>query len=134
MIGLDTNALIRLVVADDPAQFTAIQKRLQSVDALAESVALNDVVLVEALWTLRRVYGFERADLQALLAKLLATHTFKFENREVLKQATGWYSTTPADFADCLIAAKYAELGCETTVTFDRGMKALPMVEVLTAY
>lgn len=131
MIGLDTNALIRLVVADDPAQFAAIKKRLQSLDEVAESVLLNDVVLVEALWTLRRVYAFERTELQGLLTKLLATHTFKFENREVLKQAIHWYSTTPADFADCLIAAKYAELGCETTVTFDRGMRAMPMVEVL---
>ena len=131
MIGFDTNALIRLLVDDDAAQAVAVRKRLAALDGVAEAVLLNDVVLVETLWTLRRAYGFERVQLHDLLGQLLATHTFGFENRQVVTQAAHWYGSTAADFSDCLIAAKNTMLGCDTTVSFDRGMKGLPGLEVL---
>ena len=67
MIGFDTNALIRLLVEDDAPQAAAVRKRLAALDNVAEAVFLNDIVLVETLWTLRRSYGFERAQLHDLL-------------------------------------------------------------------
>ena len=133
MIGFDTNALIRLLVEDDAPQAAAVRKRLAALDDVAEAVFLNDIVLVETLWTLRRSYGFERTRLHDLLGQLLATHTFGFENRQVVTLAAQWYGSSAADFSDCLIAAKNAALGCELTVSFDRGMKALPGVELLRA-
>ena len=81
MIGLDTNALLRLLTEDDPAQAAQVRKRLAALDTVPESVLLNNVVLVETLWTLRRLYGFERAQLQDLLGKLLSASTFCFEDR-----------------------------------------------------
>ena len=131
MIGLDTNALIRLLTEDDAAQAAAVRARLAPLDAIAESVLLNDVVLVETLWTLRRSYGFERATLQNLLDRLLSARTFCFENRNTVVQAANLYAHSKADFSDCLIAAKNAHLGCDTTVTFDKAMNNLPQVELL---
>ena len=99
--------------------------------ALVNGVA--SAALWYTLWTLRRSYGFERAQLHDLLGQLLATHTFGFENRRVVTLAAQWYGSSAADFSDCLIAAKNTALGCELTVSFDRGMKALPGVELLRA-
>jgi len=42
------------------------------------------------------------------------------ERREVVAAATKIFSTTKADFADCLIAASARAAGCVRTVTFDR--------------
>lgn len=134
MIGLDTNALLRLLTEDDAAQAAQVRKRLASLDNLAESVLLNNIVLVETLWTLRRLYGFERAQLQGLLGQLLSASTFGFEDRATVSRATDLYcdpSNGAADFSDCLIAVQNTRLGCEVTVTFDKGMTALPKVEVL---
>lgn len=131
MIGLDTNALIRLLVADDAAQAAAVRKRLAPLDSLAESVLLNNIVLVETLWTLRRVYQFERAAMLGLLGQLLSAKTFGFEDRATVALATEHFAASQADFSDCLIAAQNARLGCDTTVTFDRGMSSLPKAEVL---
>jgi predicted nucleic-acid-binding protein len=131
MIGLDTNALLRLLTEDDPAQAAAVRKRLSKLDAVAESVLLNNVVLVETLWTLRRLYGFERASLLGLLEQLLSASTFCFEDRSTVSQATALFASSGADFSDCLIAVQNTRLGCETTVTFDKGMGSLPHVELL---
>lgn len=131
MIGLDTNALIRLLTEDDAAQAAAVRKRLAPLDAVAESVLLNNIVLVETLWTLRRVYHFERAALLDLLGQLLSAKTFRFEDRTTVAQATEHFAANQADFSDCLIAVQNARLGCAASVTFDKGMGGLPQVEVL---
>lgn len=131
MIGLDTNALIRLLTQDDVAQAAAVHKRLAALDTVAESVLLNNVVLVETLWTLRKAYRFERATLQDLLEQLLSARTFRFEDRATLAQAAALFASSTADFSDCLIAAQNARLGCDCTVTFDKAMATLPQVELL---
>lgn len=133
MIGLDTNALIRLLTEDDAAQAASVRRRLAKLDQIAESVLINNVVLVETLWVLTRVYGFDRHTLQMVLEKLLSASTFGFEDRSVVTTAFAHFQTTTADFSDCLIAAQNAQLGCDVTITFDRGMAQLPMVEVLQA-
>jgi predicted nucleic-acid-binding protein len=131
MIGLDTNALLRLLTEDDAAQAAAVRERLAKLDSLPESVLLNHVVLVETLWTLRRLYGFERSSLLGLLEQLLSASTFCFEDRATVSQATALFARSTADFSDCLIAVQNARLGCDTTVTFDKNMGGLPQVEVL---
>ena len=88
MIGLDTNALLRLLTDDDAAQAELVRNRLAALDATPESVLLNNVVLVETLWTLRRLYDFERSELQDLMEQLLSASTFCFENRQVVAQAS----------------------------------------------
>ena len=133
MIGLDTNALLRLLTGDDATQAALVRKRLAGLDATPESVLLNNVVLVETIWTLRRAYGFERNELQSLLEQLLSASTFCFENRQVVAQASALFQSNGADFSDCLIAAQNKALGCDTTVTFDKAMAGLPQVELLGA-
>jgi predicted nucleic-acid-binding protein len=131
MIGLNTNALLRLLTDDDAAQAELVRKRLAALDATPESVLLNKVVLVKTLRTLRKLYGFERSELQDLMEQLLSVSTFCFENRQVLANASKLFQSSSADFSNCLIAAQNAALGCESTVTFDKGMGGLPGVELL---
>lgn len=133
MIGLDTNALIRLLTQDDPAQAARVAQRLEPFDTVPESVLLNNIVLVETLWTLRRVYGFDRKAMQDLLAQLLSAQTFRFENREVTSKAAALFSSTAADFSDCLIAVQNAHMGCDLTLSFDKAMAKLPQVVVLAS-
>lgn len=131
MIGIDTNVLVRLLTQDDQAQADAVQRRLAPLDAVAESVLINDIVVVETLWVLRRLYGYDRRTLVEVLGHLLSALTFRFESREVVSQAARHFADSTADFSDCLIAAKNASLGCEVTATFDHAMAKLPSVELL---
>lgn len=131
MIGIDTNVLLRLLTEDDLAQAAAVRRLLEPLDAVAESVLINDIVLVETLWTLRRLYGFDRTDQAEVLGQLLSALTFRFEDRQVLSQALALFTHSAADFSDCLIAAKNTQWGCESTATFDRSMAALAGVALV---
>jgi predicted nucleic-acid-binding protein len=131
VIGIDTNVLLRLLTEDDAAQAAAVRRLLAPLDAVAESVLINDIVLVETLWTLRRLYGFDRAGQAEVLGHLLSALTFGFEDREVLSQALTLFIESSADFSDCLIAAKNTRWGCESTATFDRSMASLAGVALL---
>ncbi len=133
MIGIDTNVLLRLLTEDDAAQAAAVQRRLAPLDAVPEAVLINDIVLVETLWTLRRLYGFDRAGQAEVLGHLLSALTFRFEDREVLSHALKGFTESSADFSDCLIAAKNTRWGCESTATFDRSMATLAGVVLLRA-
>lgn len=60
MIGIDTNVLVRLLTGDDEKQEAAAHRLLAPFDSIAESILINDIVLVETLCTLRRLYDFNR--------------------------------------------------------------------------
>lgn len=131
MIGVDTNILLRLLTEDDAAQLAAVHRLLTPLDNVAESVFINDIVLVETLWTLRRSYGRNKDDVLAVLHALLSAVTFRFENRDFLTKALSLYENSSADFSDCLIVAKNSGAGCDYTATFDRAMEGLAGVQKL---
>ncbi len=133
MVGVDTNILLRLLTEDDAAQAAAVRRWLAPRDAQAESVLINDIVLVELVWTLRRLYGYERDTLASVLGHLLSALTFAFEDRDSVSQALRLFEGSAADFSDCLIAAKNLRLGCDATATFDRAMAPLAGVKLLKA-
>ncbi len=53
MIAIDTNVLVRLLVADDPAQSRRARALLEK-----EDVWIGPTVLLETAWVLDAVYGF----------------------------------------------------------------------------
>jgi len=53
VIAIDTNVLVRLLVADDPAQSRRARALLETRD-----VWIGPTVLLEAAWVLDAVYGF----------------------------------------------------------------------------
>ena len=131
MIALDTNVLLRLLLNDDAARSRKAQQAVEAVEAAGGQVMLNDIVLAEAVWTLRGKYDSGKHDLLRMLRGVLDTATFAFENRPVLIKALAMYENSVADFPDCLIAAKNAAAGCDHTATFDRAMRGLPAVKLL---
>ena len=130
-IGIDTNVLVRLLTGDDPQQEAIVHRLLGPYDAIPESVFINDIVLVETLWTLKRLYGFDKPALVDVLNRLLSAITFRFEHRDLVTVATRIFAGSSADFSDCLVVSRNAFVGCESTATFDRAMNGLPGVNLL---
>lgn len=131
MTGLDTNVLVRLPAQDDAALAAAARRLLAPLDQTPESVLVNDIVLVETVWTLKRAYGLGREELVTGLEHLLSALTFRFEDRDSVSKATRLFSESAADFSDCLIAVRKARLGCSATATFDQAMGTLEGVSLL---
>jgi predicted nucleic-acid-binding protein len=77
------------------------------------------LVLAELTWTLRRVFKLNRTAIAEVIAKLLNSQDMVLEQEEIVRQGLHLYSTTKADFADCVIALSARSMGCTTVVTLD---------------
>ncbi len=131
MIGIDTNILLRLWLNDDPAQNKRIDALLAAHGGMPGSLLVTDVVLAEAVWTLKSAFEQDKHAQLIAVRSLLEETAFAFEDREAVAAALTLFETGSCGFADCLVVAKHARQGCEFTATFDRGMRKLPGVKVL---
>ena len=131
MIGIDTNILLRLWLNDDRAQSKRIDQLLAEHGELPGSLLVTDVVLVEAVWTLKSAYEQDKQAQLIAVRSLLEETAFAFEDREAVAAALTLFESGSCGFADCLVVAKHALRGCDFTATFDRGLRKLPGVKVL---
>ena len=131
MIGIDTNILLRLWLNDDPAQNKRIDALLAEHGGSPESLLVTDVVLVEAIWTLRSAYAQDRAAQLMAVRSILEETAFAFEDRDSVASAAVLFEQGTCGFSDCLVVARHAQRGCEFTATLDRGMRKLPAVRVI---
>lgn len=131
MIGVDTNVLLRLYVADDERQHQ-VALRFLSGRSRTSPMFISVVVLVEFSWTLRRSYGYRTDAIHALLSQLAQTQDVVFERQELVQEALDQASRDGLDLPDLLIAMTNQAAGCERTMTFDKKMaRAIPGMELL---
>ncbi|MDP2827253.1 MAG: type II toxin-antitoxin system VapC family toxin [Sulfuricellaceae bacterium] len=111
MIALDTNMLVRALVADHPEQVAVVRQLIAG-----DSVFVSRTVLLETEWVLRARYKKTPIELLEFFRALLETDNTVIETAEIVGNALEWYEQG-ADFADALHLA-----ACGTAVmhTFDR--------------
>lgn len=126
MIGLDTNVLLRVVLADEPEQTRRATALLERAAADGEALHVPDIVLCELAWVLRRTAGFDRSDVADAMVDLLSFREFAIRDPEAVRQAAELHARGAGDFADHLIAATARAAGCEAVATFDEKLQKLP--------
>lgn len=130
MIALDTNVLVRYLVADDARQATAARLLLEGLTTERPGFVCREVI-VELVWVLRRAYGFSRDRIATVLENLLATESLVVEAAEDVAPAAVSYGRGGAGFSDLMIAAAANRAGAETLYTFDRKVAQLDGVTLL---
>ncbi|MDP9083357.1 MAG: type II toxin-antitoxin system VapC family toxin [Pseudomonadota bacterium] len=120
MIGLHTNVIVRLLVADDEKQVDAATRYVKTHCSNDDPALLSDIVLVECAWVLEDVYAYSRVQIAEALEGLLATAQLRAVNAAGISAALLRFNTSTADFADCLLGVNNVGAGCEYTATFDR--------------
>lgn len=131
MIGLDTNVLLRLLLADDEAQFKKARQIVATASGTVGGVLLSDVVLAELVWTLRAAYRRSNTEVVAALDALVAQPAFAFKDRDLVTAALAAYRDGTAEFADYLVAARNSAHGVTTTYSFDRALRGVAGVTVV---
>jgi len=143
MIAIDTNILFRYLLNDDPGQ----SKKATAVIQGHKKILITDVVLVEAVWTLKgKKYNQDKDGIIKVITALFKEPNLYFENGQVVwKALVDFRNATPveagskrksADFPDALIVnkAQYAarNLGetLEGVYTFDVAAQALPGMKI----
>jgi predicted nucleic-acid-binding protein len=117
VIGLDTNVLARYYV-EDAADPQAGKQRLAARRLIESGQALMvcKTVVLELEWVLRGYYGFEPAEVAAVLGHLLSMAHVAVEDRAVVERALQNLQAG-LEFADALHHASYA--ACERVASFD---------------
>ena len=122
MGAVDTNVLVRLLVADDPAQ----TKRATAFLEARRPVWISTVVLVETVWVLTTVYRWSKAQILALLHTATNSRDFAFQAVEQVRRAAHVYASSKADFSDCLALELARAEGHLPFATFDKALAKLP--------
>ena len=109
MIAIDTNVLLRYLLADDAQQ----HKKAKNLIMNERPVLITDVVLVETVWTLTgKRYKLDKNGICAVVRSLIGDRGFVFEDSQVVWSTLRDYTDANVirgkslDFADALIANK----------------------------
>ena len=103
MIALDTNVLLRFLVADDAAQNRRAAEFIETALENKETLYISDVVLVETVWVLDRSYQLSRQEIVGILRKLLAAQHVVFSAADEVARALNAFEQGSGGFADYLI-------------------------------
>ena len=120
MIALDTNVLVRLIVADDEGQTTAVRRLLDRAAAEGARLLVSAIVLCETVWVLRSRYDFDRAEIGAAVSSVLATDQLQVELPAQTESALAAFVVGKGDIADYLIRERAQGAGAVAVATFDR--------------
>lgn len=119
MIGLDTNAVLRLMLVDETAPHQMVVVR-NAISKITDQVFIGHVVLAELAWVVARKLQFSRDAIAELLERLLRTPGIEVADVAVVAEAVNRFKIGGPGFVDHLIAALNGRHGCRTTLTFDK--------------
>jgi predicted nucleic-acid-binding protein len=125
MIGVDTNILLRAVMADDAVHTPLAQEFLRARSA-ADPAYVNSVVLAEFVWSLRVAFRLPRERIGRILQAMIESESYLFEHRKAVIQAFCDFQKGLGAFTDRLIAEINADDGCAVTGTFDKQASGHP--------
>ena len=132
MIGIDTNVLVRVIVADDPKQAAVARDFVRDRCTPDDPGFVSNIVLAELAWILAQSYGYSRIEIADTIERIMETTQLQVESPADAASALADYRAGPAGFSDCLIGHINHTAECSHTVTFDRKAAKLPGFKLLT--
>jgi predicted nucleic-acid-binding protein len=130
MIGLDTNILVRYLTQDDPIQSTKAREIIERRLTEEKPGFVSIVAMVEIVWVLERAYRLTPHEIVGAVERMLQTDVLVVENEQEVFTAMIALKDGRGSFADAVIAALGARMGCSCTLTFDRKALRLPGFEL----
>ena len=131
MPGLDTNVLVRWLVADDEVQAARAQGLFDAARANQVPMFIPSTVALELEWVLRSRYFFDKTIVLQTFNALLETQELEFQDEAALERALYLYRQGNAEFADCLHAGICGAADRVPLVTFDVKAARLPGIELV---
>lgn len=123
MIALDTNILVRAVVADEPHQATIARAIFAKLDEGAPALVCREV-MVEFVWVLERAYRLTRAEIADAVTVLLEARGVVVEAADRVGLTASRYRSGGPGFSDQMSRLVAEAEGCSALMTFDRKLAA----------
>lgn len=128
--GLDTSALLRLLVGEPEALAQKVNDRLASLIDAGHAIHISDLVLSEAYYALQTHYGLSKDQALSSLDSLQSVAGFKLSTTALRVFETPRLGHANPGFVDRLIAAGYETNG-ETTISCEKSFSRLTKAEVI---
>ncbi len=120
MKALDTNVLVRFLMADDKKQTASVYELFKKSEKNKQELFITILVILELLWVLESLYEIDRQNILLSLSDMMQMPIFKFEHHLSMQQLIIAAKDNNADLSDLLIAQCAKSLGCKFTLTFDK--------------
>lgn len=131
MKALDTNVIVRFLVADDAGQAARVRELFQYAEDRREALFVPIVVMLETIWVLSAVYGISRVAVLDAVAKLAGLPFLRFENAGLIIRWISAGRQSTLDLANLIIGLAARDNGCSVTVTLDRRSARSELFELL---
>ncbi|MCL2810601.1 MAG: PIN domain-containing protein [Clostridia bacterium] len=118
MVILDTNAVLRFLLGDQPDMARQTQACIQQ-----NAVLIPIEVIAEIVYVLSGVYEVNRNEVQSLVSRLVKTRHIHTPNDALVLCAMDFYGKTSLDFVDCLMLG-YRKVCAHDVLTFDKKLQA----------
>jgi predicted nucleic-acid-binding protein len=124
VIGIDTNILLRWLIAPDEWDIGSSKAEADLVEKtiLADGAEffVNPIVIAETTWILEQKLKVERTAVCEVIDRLLYSANITVGGANAVNAARQIYAASNIEFADCLISSFNREAGCDHTLTFDK--------------
>src|SRR4030043_1365229 len=97
---VDTSAILRLLVKDDPSKAKAVEKLLRESKDKGTTLFVLPITILEIVWVTEKVYRLSRETIRELVEAILNTSELKCPLDLVFRQALVAYETQKIKFAD----------------------------------
>ena len=130
-VFIDTSAILRFLVKDDPAKASAVEKLLKQSKERNLTLYVLPVAILEIVWVTEKVYRLSRRTIRELVEAILNTPGLKCPLEHVFRQALATYETQNIKFADAVMGHWGLEEGISTVYTYDeRDFKKISGLQV----
>ena len=116
---IDTSAILRLLVKDDPAKARAVEKLIKESKDKGMTLYMLPVTILEIVWVTEKVYRLSRKAIRELVEAILNTPELKCPLEQVFRQALITYETQNIKFADAVVGHWGLNEGLSTVYTYD---------------
>jgi predicted nucleic-acid-binding protein len=132
LASIDTNVLVRLLVADDTAQLGEIFDLISRTNRTGDFLFVPITVVLELEWVLRSRYEFSKPEIVSAYIARLGREELEFQHEAAIEFAIYHSRQSNADFADCLHLSLSELANHLPLLTFDRRVKPLAGMESLS--
>jgi predicted nucleic-acid-binding protein len=131
MKALDTNIIVRFLVADDAHQAERVYRLFKKAEKDKERFFVSLPVILETLWVLDSVYEYTPSAIVEAMKGLLLLNVLEVESVPVVREWLETAQTSKADLSDLLIGSIAKHKGCSSVLTFDKKAARHTLFEAL---
>lgn len=117
---IDANVILRFFLEDDEEKFQRSKEFFRKLEFGEDDALLTEIVFVEVVWVLQKVYSIPRKEISPIFLKLLNYHGLKTVfNKEIFSESLKLYAVHTGDIQDIFLAV-LARVKGSKIISFDK--------------